>query len=159
MEGPKRSSQHLPEVAHPGARFSAQHPGEYNERPSNPPAHEYQRQSISPSHFIQSLNRTSGHATAPIEDRLEPGFARTDQPLPPSPKAPYLEIYSPGLQSALGVSHPEQPTIQTQQPEERRRKRICGINIPWFLFLVALIVCAVIAVATACGVVFGTKKK
>jgi hypothetical protein len=170
MEGPKRLSQHLPEVARSGPRPSAQYPYEDYEdyqRLSNPPAQEYQRQSI------QSPNLTSEHATTPaIEDGLEPCFVPTDQPLPPSSRAPYSEIYSPGLQSvnvhhkaypvtgvALDMPHHQQPTIQAQQPEERRRKRICGINIPWFLFLVVLIACAVIAIATACGVIFGTKKK
>jgi hypothetical protein len=183
MEGPKRPNQHLPEVAYPGPRFSAQYPYEdYEnyERPSNPPAQEYQRQSTSPSHFTQSPNLASEHATAPaIGDGLEPCFAPTDQPPPPSSKAPYLEVYSPGQQSvneregekevyhkaypatgvALDMPHHQQPTVQTQQPEERRRKRICGINITWFLLLVALIACAVIAIAVACGVIFGTKKK
>jgi hypothetical protein len=177
MEGPKRLSQHLPEVARSGPRFSAQYPYEdyeHYERPSNPPTQEYQRQSI------QSPNLTSEHATAPaIEDGLEPYFVPADQPRPPSSKAPYSEIYFPGLQSvseregenevhhkaypvtgvALDMPHHQQPTIQAQQPEERRRKRICGINILWLLLLVALVACAVIAIATACGVIFGTKKK
>src|SRR5436305_509205 len=183
MDDPKRPSQYRPEVGRAGPRFSAQHPGEdygYNERrPSNSPAQEYQRQSTSPPHFTQPLNRTSEHATAPTEDSPEPCFARTDEPLPPSPKAPYIEAYSPGLQSvhqresekevhrkdypvthvALDMPHHEQPILQTQPPDDRQRKRICGVSILWFLLLVALIACAVIAVAAACGVVFGTKKK
>lgn len=164
MESPKRLGQYLPEVA--------QYPYEDYERPSNPPAQEYQRQSTSPSHFVKSPNLTSEHATAlAIGDGLEPCFAPTDQPLPPS-SGSIPRDHSPGLQlvdereGEKEVHHKAYPVTGValdmphhQQPEERRRKRICGINTTWFLLLVALIACAVIAIAIACGVVFGTKKK
>jgi hypothetical protein len=160
MEGPKRLNQHLPEVVHSGPCFSAQYPYEDYEdyrRPSNPPTQENQRQPTTPPHFIKSLNLTPEHATAlAIGDGLEPCFAPTERPGQQSvnEREGEKEVHhkaDPATGVVLDMPH-------NQQPEERRRKRICGINITWFLLLVALIACAVIAIAAACGVIFGTKK-
>ena len=104
-----------------------------------------------------------------MTDRIHTGpvGAPKDRPLSPSSTAQYSEVNSPGLQSVY-EKEGEKEVFKNQtyavhvagsgQPEAEadRRGRICGIPKTWF-FLVAALVLVAIAVAVACGVVFGTR--
>jgi hypothetical protein len=46
---------------------------------------------------------------------------------------------------------------QSEEAGPHRKGRVCGIPKTWFFVLAALVLIAIIAIAVACGVVFGTK--
>lgn len=173
MEGRSGSNDHLPEVHHTG--FAAQNPYEDYEFYERPPAPvpEYQQYAESPalSQSGGSPRITSERASSPpVQDHLQIGPDGTpkDRPLSPSSTARYSEVNSPGLQSVYEkegekevIRHQSQP-IYVQGPrshdeEHPRKSRICGLSKLWFFGLAALVLIAIIAIAVACGVVFGTK--
>ena len=166
------SNDHLPEVARTG--FSAQHPYEdyeYYERPSAQ-VPEYQQYAESPalSQSGASPQVASERANSPpTQDNLQigPGGTPKDRPLSPSSTARYSEVTS-GLQSVYekegekevikNETHPVYPPgPRSQDAEPLRKGRVCGVPKAWFFGLAALVLIAIIAIAVACGVVFGTK--
>jgi hypothetical protein len=173
MEGQSHSNDHLPEAVRTG--FSAQQPYEDFEFYQRPPAQvpEYQQHTESPA-FSQSgasPRQTSEHASSPpVGDHLQirSDGAPKDRPLSPT-STRYSEVNSPGLQSVYEkegekevIKRDVYPTYaQGPQPQDARpprKSRICGLPKLWFFILAALVLIAIIAVATACGVVFGTKQ-
>ena len=173
MEGRSGSNEHLPEVHHTG--FSAQHPYEDYEFYERPPAQvpEYQQYAESPalSQSGGSPRLTSERASSPpVQEHLQIGPDGTpkDRPLSPSSTARYSEVNSAGLQSVYEkegekeVIKPQAYPLYAGGPrsnddEPMRKSRICGIPKTWFFLLAALVLIAIIAIAVACGVVFGTK--
>jgi hypothetical protein len=173
MEGRSGSNDHLPEVHHAG--LSSQHPYEDFEFYERPPAQapEYQQYAQSPalSQSGASPRVTSERAASPpVVDHIQTGPDGTpkDRPLSPSSTAHYSEVNSPGLQSVYEkegekevIKNDAYPVYaagpQSQEAEPHRKGRICGLPKVWFFILAALVLIAIIAIAVACGVVFGTR--
>jgi hypothetical protein len=173
MEGRSGSNDHLPEVHH--AALSAQRPYEDFEFYERPPAQvpEYHQYVESPdlSQSGASPRVTSERAgSPPVGDHIQTGPDGTpkDRPLSPSSTAHYSEVNSAGLQSVYEkegekevIKNHSYPVYaagsQQQEAELHRRGRVCGIPKVWFFTLAALVLVAIIAIAVACGVVFGTK--
>jgi hypothetical protein len=173
MEGRSGSNDHLPEVNH--AAFGSQHPYEdfeYYERPTAQ-VPEYQQYAESPARSQSGAppRVTSERASSPpVADHIRTGpiGSARDRPLSPSSTAQYSEVNSPGLQSVYEKEGEKEviknqayaaysPNSQSQEAEPHRNGRVCGIPKTWFFILAALVLIAIIAVAVACGVVFGTK--
>lgn len=173
MEHRSGSNEQLPEVHHPGV--TAHHPYEDYEFYERPAAQvpEYQQYVESPalSQSGASPRLTSERASSPpLGEHLQIGPDGTprDRPLSPSSTARYSEVNSPGLQSVY-EKEGEKEVIKNQaypvyvagprshDEEPRRKSRICGMPKLWFFILSALLLIAIIAIAVACGVVFGTK--
>jgi hypothetical protein len=172
MEGRSHSNDHLPEVAYTG--YSAQHPYEDFEFYERPPAQvpEYQQYAESPalSQSGASPRLTSERVgSPPVGDHLqiEPDGTPKERPLSPS-STRYSEVNSPGLQSVYEKEGEKEviknntypvyaPGPQSQETEPQRKGRICGLPKLWFFILAILVLIAIIAIAVACGVVFGTK--
>ena len=100
--------------------------------------------------------------------QVEPNRSTKDRPLSPSSTAQYSEVNSPGLQSVYEkegekevIKNNAYPVIaaglQSEEAGPHRKGRICGIPRMWFFILAALALIAIIAIAVACGVVFGTR--
>jgi hypothetical protein len=173
MEGRSGSNDHLPEVHN--AAFSSQHPYEDFEFYERPPVQvpEYQQYSESPAlsqsgASPQVTSERTGSPPAADHIQINPNRLTKDRPLSPSSTAQYSEVNSPGLQSVYEkegekevIKNNAYPVIAAGlQPEEagpHRKGRICGIPRMWFFILAALALIAIIAIAVACGVVFGTR--
>jgi hypothetical protein len=173
MEGLSGSNDHLPEVHN--AAFSSQHPYEDFEFYERPPVQvpEYQQYSEPPalSHPGASPQMTSERTgSPPVADhiQIEPNRSTKDRPLSPSSTAQYSEVNSPGLQSVYEKEGEKEVTknnaypvnvvgSQSEDAGPRQKGGICGIPKMWFFILAALVLTAIIAIAVACGVVFGTR--
>ncbi len=176
----QHSNDHLPEVSQVGVPFSAIHPYEDYEFYEQPPpaAPEYQQHSASPhlssqrSPHLTGLGSDGTRSPPPVGEGLEPSRDpnRNSRPLSPSSTYRQSEVGSAGLESVyekegqkevyqsiypVGVVPYQQPHDPAEQ--QRKRRRVCGMAMKWCLVLTALILVAIIAVAVALGVVFGTK--
>jgi hypothetical protein len=172
MEGQSGSNGHLPEVHN--TAFSAQHPYEDFEFYEQPPAQipEYQQYADSPAlsqsgASPQVASERTGSLPAADHIQIEPNRSK-DRPLSPSSTAQYSEVNSPGLQSVYekegekeviknNVYPVDAAGLQSEEAGSHRRGRICGIPKMWFFLLAALVLMAIIAIAVACGVIFGTR--
>ena len=171
------SNDHLPEVSHVGASFSAQNPYEDYEfyEQHHPAAPEYQQHSASPHLSSQQspVVASDGSSSPPpaaggLEANRDPN--RNSRPLSPSSTYHQSQVGSVGLESvyekegekeAYKSVHPVSG-VPGQQPQyssepERKRKTVCGMGLKWCVVLTVLILVAIIAVAVALGVVFGTR--
>lgn len=170
-EARSHSNDHLPEVSHIGAPFSAKNRYEdYEFYEQHPPATpEYQQHSTSP-HFSspQSPGLTSDGSRSPAEG-LEPS-RDPNRPLSPTSTYRQSQVGSAGLESVnekegekevyqnvypVGMVPHQQPQYSSEP--ERKRRIVCGMAMKWCVVLTALILVAIIAVAVALGVVFGRK--
>jgi hypothetical protein len=171
------SNDHLPEVSHVGAPFSPQNPYEdyefYEQHPSAAP--EYQQHSGSPhlsSPQPPGLTSDGSRSPPPAAEGLEPNRDpnRNSRPLSPSSTYHQSQVGSAGLESVYekeGGKEVDQSVhpvgvVPCQQPQyssepERKRRIVCGMAMKWCVVLTALILVAIIVVAVALGVVFGTK--
>jgi hypothetical protein len=174
MEGQSGSNDHLPEVHH--AAISSQHPYEdfeYYKRPTSVQVPEYQQYAESPALSQPGASpRVTSERTSspPVVDHIQTGSVGSakERPLSPSSTAQYSEVNSPGLQSVYEKEGEKEviknqayatyaPRSQSGEAEPHRSGSICGVSKTWFFILAALVLLAIIAVAVACGVVFGTK--
>ena len=170
MEGRSGSNDHLPEVHN--AAFSSQHPYEdfeFYEQPVQVP--EYQQYSESPAlsqsgASPQVTSERTGSPPAADHIQVDPNRSTKDRPLSPSSTAQYSEVNS-GLQSVYekegekevikNNAYPVDTVGQSEEAGPHRKGKICGIPKIWFFILAALALIAIIAIAVACGVVFGTR--
>jgi hypothetical protein len=173
MEDRSGSNGHLPEVHN--TAFSAQHPYEDFEFYERPPGQipEYQQYADSPAlsqsgASPQVASERTGSLPAADHIQVEPNRSTKDRPLSPSSTAQYSEVNSPGLQSVYekegekeviknNVYPVNAAGLQSEEAGFHRRGRICGIPKMWFFLLAALVLMAIIAIAVACGVIFGTR--
>ena len=178
----QHSNDQLPEVSQVGAPYSTIHPYEDYEfyEQTSPAAPEYQQRSASP----QLSSRRSPNATAlgsdgtrspaPIGEGMEPNgdLNRNSRALSPLNTYRHSDIGSAGLESVHEKEGQKEvyqsaytvdavPYQQPDDPSEQHRlhRKVCGIAMKWCLIFTALILVAIIAVAVALGVVFGTKHK
>ena len=171
------SNNHLPEVSHVGAPFSAQNPYEdyefYVQHPSATP--EYQQHSASPylsSPQFPGLASAGSKLPAPAAEGLEPNRDPNWNARPLSPTSTHHQsrVGSAGLESVnekegekevyqsvhpVGVVPFQQPQYSSEP--ERKRRIVCGMAMKWCVVLTTLILVAIIAVAVALGVVFVTR--
>jgi hypothetical protein len=176
-EARSHSNDHLPEVSHVSAPFSAPNPYEsYEFYEQHPPATpEYQQHSASPhlsSPQSAGLASDGSRSPPPAAEGLEPNLDpnRDSRPLSSSSTHYQSQVGSAGLESVdekegekevyqsvrpAGVVPYQQPQYSSEP--ERKRRIVCGMAMKWCVVLTVLILVAIIAVAVALGVVFGTK--
>ena len=133
--------------------------------PSSPPLSSPRSPPISLQHspYLKSERPLS----PPLGDVLEP---HKDRPFSASPTPRYSEHGEGGLhsvdekegekevfQSVYPVAIPARKPVPERRPEEKKKKRICGLLMKWFLILAALLLCTIIALAVGLGVGLATK--
>jgi hypothetical protein len=174
------SNDQLPEVSQVGVPYNARSPYEdYEYYEQTPPAvPKYQQNSESP--YLSSQRSPNATVVAsdgtrsppPIEDGMEPREdpSRNSRPLSPPNTYRKSDIGSAGLESVYDNEKSVHQSVYSVGPvssrgpndpskQHRMRRKVCGIAMKWCLVFTALILIAVIAVAVAVGVVFGTKHR
>lgn len=174
----QHSNDQLPEVSQVGVPYNIRSPYEdYEYYEQTPPAvPNYQQHSESPNLSSQrSPNATvvasdGTRSPPPIEDGMEPSENLNQSSRPFSPTNTYRksDLDSAGLESAYDNEKSVHQSVYSVGPvssrgpsdpseQHRMRRKVCGIAMKWCLVFTALILIAIIAVAVAVGVVFGTK--